>query len=130
MIFLKVLDSKKLLSRKKNIFFRNNFSKNAQKSQLWRFYGVIWPDKWFFENEFSNKFWFPKQFFHQNLMRCKALDWSFDAMWLFNSNFDKKYFIFKYLRHCRKNWFTIWFFSKFSIQSIFFPKHRSQKQTF
>ena len=54
---------KTFIKEKKNNFFRNNFSKNAQKSQLWRFYGVIWPDKWFFESEFSNKFWFSKNSF-------------------------------------------------------------------
>ena len=121
MIILKVLDSKKLLSRKKNNFFRNNFSKNAQKSQLWRFYGVIWPDKWFFENEFSNKFWFPKNSFFIKIW-C-VVEPLIEVLTLCGYSIQtltRSIFFFKYLRHCRKIWFTIWFFSKFSIQSIFF----------
>ena len=54
--------SKKFFIKKKN-FFCNNFSKNAQKSQLSRFYGVNWPDKWFFESKFSNKFCLSKNSF-------------------------------------------------------------------
>ena len=58
---------RKTFKKKKKQFFRNNFSKNAQKSQLWRFYGVNWPDKWLFESEFSNKFWFSKNSFFINI---------------------------------------------------------------
>ena len=82
---------KSSFEKKKNNFLRNNFSKNAQKSQLWRFYGVNWPDKWFFENEISNNFWFSQNSFsHRNLMRFKNLDSSFDAMWIFNLHFDTR----------------------------------------
>ena len=57
--------------KKKNNSLRNNFSKNAQKSQLCCFYCVNWPDKWFLESEFSDKFWFSRNsLFHWNLMRC------------------------------------------------------------
>ena len=47
--------SKKFFIKKKNNFFRNNFSNDAQKSQLWRFFGVNWPDKLFFGSQFSKK---------------------------------------------------------------------------
>ena len=46
-----------------NIFFRINFSKNAQKSQHWRLYGVYWPAKLFFESQFSKEFWFSNNTF-------------------------------------------------------------------
>ena len=46
---------------KKN-FFRNNFSKNARKSQLWRLNGVYWPSKRF-ESAFSNIICFSKKVF-------------------------------------------------------------------
>ena len=50
-----------------NNFFRNNFSKSAQKSQHWRFYGVYWPAKLFFESQFSKNLDFLKiTFFIEN----------------------------------------------------------------
>ena len=46
-----------------NNSFRNKFFKNAQKSQLWRFYGVNWLAKWFFESEYSISFCLSKNSF-------------------------------------------------------------------
>ena len=53
----------KFFIKEQNNFSRNNFSMNAQKSQLWSFYRVNWPDKTFFESEFSNKLRFSKNSF-------------------------------------------------------------------
>ena len=52
-----------ILFLKEQKFFRNNFSKNAQKSQHWRLYGVYWPAKSFIESQFSKKFWFSNNTF-------------------------------------------------------------------
>ena len=69
-ILSKVLIQKIFFKGKKNNFFLNNFSKNAQKANF-DVFGVSWPDKWFFESELSNNVRFrKKQFFHRNLMRC------------------------------------------------------------
>ena len=62
-LFSKVLIPKKLFKGKKNNFFRNNFSENAQKKPILTFFGVIWPDKWFFESELFNNVRFPKNSF-------------------------------------------------------------------
>ena len=53
----------KKIIKKKNNFLRINFCEHAQKSQLWGFYVVNWPDKWFLECEFCNKFWLSKNSF-------------------------------------------------------------------
>ena len=56
-----------ILFLNENIFFCNNFSENAQKSQHWSLYGVYWPAKFFFESQFSKKFWFSNNtFFIEN----------------------------------------------------------------
>ena len=61
--------SKKIFKKKKTTFTEQLFQE-CTKSQLWRFYGVNWPDKWFFESEISNKFWFSQNSFsHRILMR-------------------------------------------------------------
>ena len=50
-----------------NKFFRNKFSKNAQKSQHRRPYGVFWPAKLFLVSQFSKKSWFSNNtFFIEN----------------------------------------------------------------
>ena len=61
-IFWKFL-IQKFFIKEQNKFSRNNFSMNAQKSQLWNFHRVHWPDRTIFESEFSNKFWFYKNSF-------------------------------------------------------------------
>ena len=49
------------------LVFLENFDpklpKNAQESQLLRFYSVKWPDKRLFESEFSNKIWISENSF-------------------------------------------------------------------
>ena len=61
-IFWKIL-IQKFFIKEQNNFSRNNFYMNTQKSQLWSFYRVNWPDKTIFESEFSNKLWFSKNSF-------------------------------------------------------------------
>ena len=56
--------SENLFIKKKNkLFTEQLFQECAKKKQHWRFYGVYWPDKCFFEREFSNKFWFSQNSF-------------------------------------------------------------------
>ena len=56
-----------ILFLNENNFFRNNFSKNAQKDQHWRLYGVYWPAKLFLVSQFSKKSWFSNNtFFIEN----------------------------------------------------------------
>ena len=77
-----------------NIFFRNKFSKNAQKSQHWRLYGVYSRAKLFFESQFSKKSWFSNNTFFiedwcvvNNLTQVLTLCGN-------QFKFDTKFFIF------------------------------------
>ena len=77
-----------------NIFFRNQFSKNARKSQHWRLYGVYWRAKLFIERQISKKSWFSDNTFFiedwcvvNNLTQVLTLCGN-------QFKFDTKFFIF------------------------------------
>ena len=63
--FFKNFDPKiqKNFHREKKQLFMEQLSQECTKNQLCCFYCVKWPDKWFFESEISNKFWFSQNSF-------------------------------------------------------------------
>ena len=54
---------KKFYIKKKHFFQEQHFQECTKKPTLTFFFGVNWPDKIFFESEFSNNFWFSKNSF-------------------------------------------------------------------
>ena len=121
-IFWKIL-IQKFFIKEQNNFSRNNFSMNAQKSQLWSFYRVYWPDKTFFESQFSNKLWFSKNSFLIELWCVvKVLIQVLTLCGCSSYTLTRSNFLFKSLRRCKKIDSKPDFSQSSRFKACFFPK--------